>query len=247
MWLVRHDEVGENSRKEKNAMSEKIGFDHHTATFLGYVGTAMPKIPSAVMDYWQSNPTELQQFLAGLNEIPVLNPGVWLTVMRGTLPKSATEIGNFLKLHGMCTDKMIDMDAFARTLSTEVMEVDIVKLTTAMLGFRKGSRRGQVYARALAFGFQKCTSEDGMVARLAYNNQKPGERLYVAMDRIRGDDSDHRTFVIAHNEPGLVLEAMITSFDDPSGPNDEWLFNKPREQNPPPISVASEHPVCTHF
>ena len=80
----------------------------------------------------------------------------------------------------------------ACTCASEEIDVDLVVLSVADLGFKEGALYSQICERAPAIGLDLCPAEVGPALRLAYGNQPRGERLVIATKPFTdsGDDLD---------------------------------------------------------
>src|SRR4030042_3239242 len=72
----------------------------------------------------------------------------------------------------------------AFTVATEETELDLVVVSVAELGFKKGATREQIHARAKELGLDLCPAEVGPQLRLQSKDQSNGEWLVVAMEPI---------------------------------------------------------------
>lgn len=98
------------------------------------------------------------------------------------------------------------------------------------LGFRSGAHYVDVCTRAAQIGLQLCPAEVGPALRLAYYDQKPTERLFVAMDAIP-DSRGHPSMFMVTNEYGTPN--LQTYWDEPRqylALHERIVFVQPRLQ-----------------
>ncbi|SRR6266700_1464148 len=93
--------------------------------------------------------------------------------------------------------------------ATEETDVDLVVVSAAELGFKKGAKYSEICARALELGLELCPAEVGPALRLAYKDQPRGEWLLIAMNAISGSDGDLRVFIVEHDRDELWLYGFI--------------------------------------
>ena len=109
---------------------------------------------------------------------------VWKTINLGTGLKTTDDFRKALKGRGFnignWADDILGKPAF--TAAAEATEVDLVKVTVAELGFKKGARRDQIYERAKELGLELCAPEVGPQLRLQYQDQPNGEWLLIGME-----------------------------------------------------------------
>jgi len=63
--------------------------------------------------------------------------------------------------------------------------IELVEMSVATLGFKKGARYDKICKRAIELGLQLCPAEVGPQLRLQYQNQPKSETLHIAMRAIR--------------------------------------------------------------
>ena len=216
-------------------------YHSQTAKFLATVATCMPEMSSDVMQGWIQNPKALRRVLEEVltplhalssemkREESLSNFNVWKTITLG-LHESSGGYRKALRSHKCqvsnwaCT--ILDDPTF--TCATQALEVDLVIVFVARLGFRGGASLSDIYTRAQERGLELCPPEVGPALRLAYKNQQHGEQLTIAMNAI-GDRSDiSRVFRIERGEyPWLhsVLGATHLYWRS----DDRFVFVKPRK------------------
>lgn len=134
---------------------------------------------------------------------------VWKTVKLGTGLKTADDFRKAFATQGCkisnWANDILGKPAFMAS-ETEI-EADLVRVSVAELGFKKGARYDEICARGKEFGLGLCPNEVGPQLRLQYPDQPPDERLIVAMEPISGSDGDPGVWDVGRCESGLWLSA----------------------------------------
>ena len=152
---------------------------------------------------------------------------VWKTINLGTglnpaihAPAKGFNISNR-------ADDILGKPAFSA--ATEATEVDLVKVTVAELGFKKGARRDQIYERAKELGLELCPPEVGPQLRLQYQDQPNGEWILIGMEPIAGSGGYLFVFCVERSASGLWLSGGWSFPDRVWGPACLWVFSLPRK------------------
>jgi hypothetical protein len=155
----------------------------------------------------------------------------WKTIKLGTGLKTADDFRRALSDGGFRLSEWVNdiLEKPAFTVATEETEVDLVKVTIAELGFKKGAQRDQIYERAEKLGLEFCSSEVGTQLRLQYKNQPNGEWIVVAMEPIIDSDSDPWLFTVERDDSRLWFSGCWGDLDRFWGPIDQWVFCRPRK------------------
>ena len=134
---------------------------------------------------------------------------VWKTIKLGTGFRTADDFRKALKGNGFnigdWANDILGKPAFM--VATEETEVDLVKVTVAELGFKKGARRNQIYERARDLGLELCPPEVGPQLRLQYQDQPNGEWILVAMEPIVDSDGAPFVFSVVRHASELWLDS----------------------------------------
>ena len=208
-------------------------YDRQTAKFLAVVGENMPELSGDVMQGWIQNPKAVQKALRNAfcsSEEPSRFK-VWKTIKLGTGFKKADDFRRALRdgefrLSDWASD-ILGKPAF--TVASEETEVDLVKVTVAELGFKKGARRDQIYERAKELGLEFCPPEVGPQLRLQYQDQPNGEWILVAMEPIIGSGGYPSVFCVGRGDSELWLSSRWGDPDGFWGPDGLWVFCRPRK------------------
>lgn len=189
-------------------MSAKT-YDRQSGKLIARIAENLPELPDDVMQGWIDNPKGLQKFLLGLNP-PATSPvqtaefPTWKTLKLGT-HKDAAALKQSLVDEGFKIGFWAE-DVFGKvTVSSEEKDVDLVVLSVAELGFKKGARYDQICAKAQELGLELCPDEVGPQLRKQYKDQPKGEWIVVAMKALADSDGDLIVFNVGHGDDGLWL------------------------------------------
>lgn len=127
---------------------------------------------------------------------------VWKTITLGTGIKDADGFNKAFKDKEMQISDWVNdiFDKSAFTVATEKIEVNLVVVTVAELGFHKGATLKDVHEAAYKRGLQLCPAEVGPQLRLQYTDQPRGEWLVIGMEPIADSDGDLRLFRVGHRD-----------------------------------------------
>jgi len=204
---------------------------YQVAKLIARVAENLPDMSEAVMQGWIENPKGLQEFLTGLCP-PASEFRVWKTIKLGTNGlKTADEFRSSLKDNRFkvsdWANDILGKPAF--TVATEEIEIDLVVVSVAELGFKNGATRENIYARAKERGLDICPNEVGPQLRLQYKDQPKGEWLAVAMEPLRYSDGDLRLFRVERDGRGLWLGSRYGGSDTVWPADARWVFALPRK------------------
>jgi hypothetical protein len=104
---------------------------------------------------------------------------------------------------GDSADEILGRPGFV--FSKSRMDVSLVVLTVADLGFEKAAPLEHVYRRAAQLGLDLCPAEVAPLLRLQYVNQPLGEFLRVAMQPIATYGGEPVDLTLANGGTGLLL------------------------------------------
>jgi len=154
---------------------------------------------------------------------------VWKTIKLGTDFRTADDFRKALKGNGFnigdWANDILGKPAFM--VATEETEVDLVKVTVAELGFKKGARRNQIYERARDLGLELCPPEVGPQLRLQYQDQPNGEWILVAMEPIVDSVGDPELFSVERDDSGLWLYSYWRNPVHFWNADRQWVFCRP--------------------
>lgn len=147
---------------------------------------------------------ELVVSLPKVSDLPI-----WKTVKLGTGLKTADDFRKALKKASMKIgdwgNDILGKPAF--TVSDREMELDLVNLSVADLGFKDGATRKDIIAKAIEQGMELCPAEVGPQIRLQYPDQPKGEWFVIAMEPITDSNGSLSVFDVAHDKGGRWLSA----------------------------------------
>ena len=157
---------------------------------------------------------------------PVKFP-TWKTVKIGNYKSKkdlwkALEDGGF-KVDGDATQLVAEL-----SLAKMETEIELVKITSGELGFKKLFELHDVYARAAQLGLDLLPAEVGLQLRLQYPDQPYDEDLYVGMEVMLcyvHECEVHRVVFVV----GRDIRGKEITVDSPSGKlsaNSFWLFGR---------------------
>ncbi|HVM58992.1 MAG TPA: hypothetical protein VMT80_01545 [Candidatus Paceibacterota bacterium] len=129
---------------------------------------------------------------------------VWKTVQLGTC-KTPDEYRKALSSAGMRIGDWVDDILGKISCSKKAVDLDLVVLSVADLGFKDGAKYSDICAKAIELGLELCPAEVGPALRLQYGDQPKREWLRIAMEAItdRGDYLD--IFYVDHDDVDLWL------------------------------------------
>ena len=151
----------------------------------------------------------VQLFLAGelMVSAPVRIWKTWKTIKLGTGLKTADDFRKALKAGGFrigdWTNDILGKPAFS--VASKEMEVDLVNVSVAELGFANDASRKEIYDRAIELGLELCPAEVGPQLRLQYKDQSHSEWLVIAMEPIVASDGGLLVFRVDHDGGGVWL------------------------------------------
>ena len=168
----------------------------------------------------------VRRLLAGESVVKKAEFNTWKTIKLGTGIKTADDFRKALKGNGFkigsWADDILGKPAF--TVLTEETEIDLVKVTVAELGFKKGARRDQIYERAKELGLELCPPEVGPQLRLQYSDQPNEGWIFVGMEPIIVSVDSPAVFYVEHNDSGLWLGSFWSNPGGVWGPALRWIF-----------------------
>jgi len=145
----------------------------------------------------------VQRFLS--DELIVSAPAkvwkTWRKVTLGTFLRNPDDFRKAIKQAGMKIGEwgndILDQPAF--TVASEKIEVELINVSVAELGFKNGATYKDICARAKELGLDLCPAEVGPQLRLQYKDQPKGEWLLVSMEAITGSGGGLRIFSVVNS------------------------------------------------
>lgn len=208
-------------------MKEQNTYDFQTAKFIATVCQSMPDLSGDTMQGWIENPKGLQKVLkkALYPPVEITKFPIWKTIKLG-IQKSADEYRKAIKADGMKIgdygNDILGKPAF--NVSSDEIEVELVRITVAELGFKNGATRKEIYNKALELGRKLCPNEVGPALRLQYADQPLGEWLLVAMEPITDSRGSPDVFDVARSSSGSWLDGYSGCPGDFWGADRQWVF-----------------------
>lgn len=124
----------------------------------------------------------------------------WRTIRLATGVKDANEFRTAIKAFGHIdnwADRNLDRPGFQ--VAEKGVEIDLVNVSVADLGFSDGANLADIYKKALNWGLELCPNEVGPQLRLQYKDQPMDEWLRVAMEAITDLDGSPGVFTVGCN------------------------------------------------
>jgi hypothetical protein len=186
-----------------------------TAKLVARIAENLPDMSTSQMQGWIENPKRLKQVLSVLAEVPS-DPKVWKRITLGTGIKDADGFRKVIKDGGMrlgdWANDIIGKPAFS--VATDKVDVDLVVVSVAELGFPNGAKLSDIYASAKKRGLELCPNEVGPQLRLQYKDQPKDEWLVIGMEPIAVSAGDLGLFFVGLNSNVLWLR---TRYGRPGG------------------------------
>lgn len=151
---------------------------------------------------------------------------VWKTIKLGTSLKTADGFRKALNAGGYRIGDWAN-DIFGKstfTAAPKEIEVDLVVVSVAELGFKDGAYRKDIYKRAQELGMNLCSPEVGPQLRLQYRDQPKGEWLLIGMEPISVSGGYLGVFSVGHGGDGLWLGSSCGRPDDFWAAGHRWVF-----------------------
>lgn len=157
----------------------------------------------------------LREFQCDESSAPASFP-IWRTLQIGG--KTKDQLIAEIEAAGMkiydYARSMLAKEAF--TTSPSPIEIRLVRVTVAELGFKKGATTKNVWKRAQDLGLTLCPAEVGPHLRLADAEQVNGEWYWIGMETIADAGGYPCVFKVEHDDGGRWL------LGDVARPGDHW-------------------------
>jgi hypothetical protein len=160
-----------------------------------------------------------------------LETPIWKTITVGgskgvNAIREAMEAAPCRILVGDDADEILGRPAFPFIKSP--VELDLVVLSVFELGFNDGASLHDIYARAVAQGFELCPAEVGPALRLNYLDQPLGEFLHIAMRPVARYTRELVDFSVGNAGAGLILIGGDGHPDVMLSGAERFVFIRPR-------------------
>lgn len=181
-------------------------------------------------------PDGVQRFLSGELVVKLAERifPVWKTIKLG-MPdlRCAKDFGKAIKDAGMKVNDdvllLLGIGSPAITTAPKETEIDLVLVTVAELGFKRGATRQDIYKRAEELGLELCPIEVAPQLRLQYKDQPYGKWALVATPSITDVNRSLKVFAMAHDENDLRLSSTHGGLDRFWNDLNRWVFVRPRK------------------
>ncbi len=175
---------------------------------------------SLTMGHLQALLEHRNPFDSSLSKFPT-----WKTIKLG-IHKTADEYRKAIKADGMkigsWANDILGKPAF--TVSSDEIEVELVRMTVAELGFKNGATRKDIYNKALELGLKLCPNEVGPALRLQYAGQPMNEWFLIAMEPIADSGGSLYVFGVGRSSDGSWLYGDHGHPDYFWNADDQWVF-----------------------
>lgn len=108
--------------------------------------------------------------------------------------------------------------------SQEQVELPLVDVSGADLGFTAVYAYREFLERAATFGLYPCPAEAGLALADQYDDQASGDYRRIGMEGIADSDGDLGVFYICRDSDGLLLMASIGHPGVQWNPGDRWIL-----------------------
>lgn len=153
---------------------------------------------------------------------------VWKTIKLGTGLKTAEQFIKALDVYGYKASDwakgLLSEATFRASVALQEIEVDLVKVSVAELGFADGAYLKDIYKCALKQGLWLCPAEVGPQLHLQYKDPPKDEWLRIAMEAISGSNTCLYLFEVGRDSGGLYLRGCSGHPDDFYRGNCRFVF-----------------------
>lgn len=111
------------------------------------------------------------------------------------------------------------------------VDMTLIRLTVADLGFKSSATIDQIYKRAEELGLELCPSDVGPTLRLQYQNQPLREWTYIGMKQIAASDGYPYVFLLGRNDDGLWLSNGWARPDFGWDPHSRFVFRLSKSES----------------
>ena len=178
-----------------------------------------PDFRSRLVEFWRSGGANKAVSGAKFKTWKTLKLGTGLTTaddFRKTLKKAGCKISDW-------ANDILGKPDFS-VAATKEIEVDLVVVSVAELGFPDGATRKQIYAKAQELGLELCPPEVGPQLRLQYKDQPNGEWLLIGMEPISVSDGNLDVFGVERLGVARWLLGFYDRTDDVWPGGYRWVF-----------------------
>jgi hypothetical protein len=152
---------------------------------------------------------------------------VWKTVKLG-LHKSPNEYRMALRSALIPINPWADSVLSNISCSQVEIDVDLVIMSVADLGFKRGGCYANICTQAIALGLELCPAEVGPALCLQSNNQVRGECVHIAMEAAIGVDGNLHLFNVSQGNRNPRLSTYSGLPGDTWRPGARFVFVRPR-------------------
>ena len=174
----------------------------YTGHAVGQAPTQCPNLPTTLVATFYVAAEQTQV------EPTALETPIWKTITVGgskrvNAIREALETAPCHMAIGDDADEILGRPAFPFIKTPR--ELDLVVLSVSELGFDDQASLHDIYARAVALGFELCPAEVGPALRLDYLDQPLGSSLHIAMKPVARYNGALVDFTLDNNDGALLL------------------------------------------
>jgi len=194
--------------------------------------------PSLTDSLWILSGADATQCLRGINRfLRRKNPWGWRIFRTLKLGTNIKDVPSYCKA---ADDSRVGIGSFAADLLTSPefkltvgeVEIDLVVMSVADLGFDDGARYDKICEAAKNLGIEKCPPDVGPRLRLQYADQPLGDQLVICMDPIKHSDGELGIFYLYRNDSGHWLGSCCGEPDISWPGHSQWVFALGCRQSP---------------
>jgi hypothetical protein len=197
----------------------------YTGHAVGQAPTQCPNLPTTLVATFYVAAEQTQV------EPTALETPIWKTITVGgskrvNAIREALETAPCHMAIGDDADEILGRPAFP--FSKTPRELDLVVLSVFELGFDDQASLYDIYARAVALGFELCPAEVGPALRLNYLDQPLGSSLHIAMKPVAQYNGALVDFTLDNNDGALLLLGGDARPDRMQPGVQRFIFVRPR-------------------
>lgn len=179
-----------------------------------------PDFRNRLVEFWMSGGENAK------NEKKSFQFKVWKTLKLGTGLQTADDFRKAIKKSGCkigdWANDILGKPAFGA--ADKEMEVDLVDVSVAELGFKNGATRKEIYAKAKELGLELCPPEVGPQLRLQYKDQPMNEWLLIGMEPVTDSGGHLVVFNVERRDGDQWLDTGCDDADDVWDGGSRWVF-----------------------
>ena len=148
---------------------------------------------------------------------------LWRMVMLGRHQTPEAYLAS-IEARGREPNKWARYIAAKTACSQEMIDIQLVDVSGADLGFTQVYTYAQFLERAETFGLYQCPAETGLALADQFDDQPRGDYRRIATEVIADSDGDLNVFCVHHDGGGLILGASDGHSEDQWFPENRWVL-----------------------